>query len=187
MTSKLLHGLFLMFLLALTGCQLAGGKPTSAATSAQIDRDVDAALARLYSGTPEARHLAKRAKGILVFPGVVKAGFIGGAQYGTGALRRNGRTAGYYNLVAGSYGLQAGVQSFDYAMFFMTEDALNYLDRSEGFEIGAGPSVVLVDQGVARTLTSTTLQDDVYAFIFGQKGLMAGLGLQGSKITRINP
>jgi lipid-binding SYLF domain-containing protein len=187
MKIQLLHGLFLGLLLALTACQAPGTKPPDRAAAARIDRDVDAALARLYGSTPEARMLAKRAKGILVFPGVVKAGFIGGAQYGTGALRRHGRTVGYYNLVAGSYGLQAGVQSFDYAMFFMTDSALDYLDRSEGFEIGAGPSVVVVDEGMARSLTSTTLKDDVYAFIFGQRGLMAGLGLQGSKITRINP
>ena len=90
-------------------------------------------------------------------------------------------------MVAGSYGLQAGVQTFDYAMFFMTNSALDYLDRSEGFEVGVGPSIVVVDAGVAKSLTTTTGKNDVYAFIFGQKGLMAGLGLQGSKITRINP
>jgi lipid-binding SYLF domain-containing protein len=187
MKLPILRGLFLGLLLTLTACQLPGTKPTDAVAAAEIDRDVDAALGRLYGTTPEARALTRRAKGILVFPGVVKAGFIGGAQYGTGALRRNGRTAGYYNLVAGSYGFQAGVQSFDYAMFFMTEESLDYLDRSEGFEIGAGPSVVVVDTGMAKSLTSTTLQDDVYAFIYGQKGLMGGVGVQGSKITRINP
>ncbi len=94
---------------------------------------------------------------------------------------------GYYNMVAGSYGLQAGVQSFDYAMFFMTDSALDYLNSSAGFEVGVGPSVVVVDAGIAKSLTTTTAKDDVYAFIFGQKGLMAGLGLQGSKITRIKP
>ena len=72
-------------------------------------------------------------------------------------------------------------------MFFMTKDALDYLDSSSGFEVGVGPSIVVVDAGVAKTLTTTTAKSDVYAFIFGQKGLMAGLGLQGSKITRVNP
>lgn len=178
--------LALLALLALTACQTPGGK-SDAAAAARIDRDVDAALRHLSDSTPTARILAKQAKGILVFPGVVKAGFIGGAEYGKGALLRNGRTAGYYNLVAGSYGLQAGVQSFDYVMFFMTERALDYLDRNEGFEVGVGPSVVVVDAGIAKSLTTTTAKDDVYAFIFGQKGLMAGLGLRGSKISRINP
>ena len=186
MNIKRMIGLMLAALLALTACQTPGGKPDSVAAS-QIDSDADAALQRLYASTPEARSLARRAKGILVFPGIVKAGFIAGAQYGKGVLLRNGRVAGYYNIVAGSYGLQAGVQSFDYAMFFMTGSALDYLNSSAGFEVGVGPSVVVVDAGIAKSLTTTTAKDDVYAFIFGQKGLMAGLGLQGSKITRVNP
>jgi lipid-binding SYLF domain-containing protein len=165
---------------------MLGGKPDYAA-QAKIDANADAALAKLYATTPAAKSLSKKAKGILVFPGIVKAGFIGGAQYGTGALRKRGRTVGYYNLAAGSYGLQAGVQTFDYAMFFMTNSALDYLNRSEGFEIGVGPSVVVVDAGMAKSMTTTTAKDDVYAFISSQKGLMAGLGIQGSKITKINP
>ena len=186
MNTKRLIPLILLALLALTACQTTGGKTDSIAAS-QIDNDANAALQRLYASTPQARSLARRAKGILVFPGVAKAGFIVGAQYGKGALIRNGRTLGYYNMVAGSYGLQAGVQSFDYAMFFMTDSALDYLDSSSGFEVGVGPSVVVVDAGIAKSLTTTTAKNDVYAFIFGQKGLMAGLGLQGSKITRIKP
>jgi lipid-binding SYLF domain-containing protein len=159
-----------------------------ASSASDITRDSNAALQQLYASNPEARHLAKRAKGILVFPAIVKAGFLVGAQYGSGgALFKNGRTAGYYNILAGSYGLQAGVQSFSYAMFFMDNDSLNYLNRSEGWEVGVGPSIVVVDKGMAKSLTTTTAQSGVYAFIFGQKGLMAGLGLQGSKITRINP
>ena len=98
-----------------------------------------------------------------------------------------GRTVGYYNSLAASYGLQAGVQSFGYALFFMNKEALAYLDRSEGWEIGVGPSIVIVDAGAAKSLTTTTAKDDVYAFTFDQKGLMAGLGIQGSKITRIYP
>ena len=178
--------LLLISLLALTGCASTGGQLAGSATD--ISRDSNAALQDLYASNPEARHLARRAKGILVFPGVVKAGFIGGAQYGSGgALFKNGRTAGYYNIAAVSYGLQAGVQSFNYALFFMDNDSLSYLDRSEGWEIGVGPSIVVVDEGVAKSLTTTTAKSGVYAFIFGQKGLMAGLGLQGSKISRINP
>ena len=176
----------LISLLALTGCQSTGGQLAGSATD--ITRESNAALQDLYASNPEARQLARQAKGILVFPGIVKAGFLVGAQYGSGgALFKNGRTAGYYNILAGSYGLQAGVQSFSYALFFMDNASLNYLNRSEGWEIGVGPSIVVVDEGMARSLTSTTLQSGVYAFIFGQKGLMAGLGLQGSKITRIYP
>ena len=186
MNIKQLIGLMWIFLLALTACQTTGGNPDSVAAS-RINREVDAALKNLYDSTPTARMLGEHAKGILVFPGIVKAGFIGGAEYGKGALLVNGQTDGYYNLVAGSYGLQAGVQSFDYVMFFMTQSALNYLDDSEGFEIGLGPSVVVVDAGFAKSLTTSTGQDDIYAFVFGQKGLMAGIGLQGSKITRVDP
>jgi lipid-binding SYLF domain-containing protein len=98
-----------------------------------------------------------------------------------------GKTVGYYNTVAASYGLQAGAQSFGYAMFFMTDEALDYLKSSDGWEVGIGPSVVVVDEGVARTLTTTTGKDNIYAFIFNQEGLMAGLGIQGSKISNITP
>lgn len=182
-------GFWVLLLIAVTlsGCQSLLSGRSSAASAADIDRSVDAALQRLYAGTPEARALANRAKGVLVFPGIIRAGFIGGAKYGTGALREQGRTVGYYNIVAGSYGLQAGVQTYDYAMFFMTPEALKYLKTSQGWEIGSGPTLVVVDADVARSLTTTTIKDDVYAFIFGQKGLMAGLGLQGSKITRFTP
>jgi lipid-binding SYLF domain-containing protein len=109
-----------------------------------------------------------------------------GAHYGEGTLRKHGETVGYYNSVAGSFGLQAGVQTFGYVLFLMTDSAVNYLESSSGWEIGVGPSIVVVDAGIARSLTTTTLKSDVYAFIFDQKGLMAGLGLQGSKITRIS-
>lgn len=184
--NKRLHVL-LISLLILVGCQSTGGSRMSG-SRAEIDSEVDYALSDLYRSTPAARALAARAKGILVFPRIVKAGFMVGAQYGRGgALRVRGRTVGYYNSLAGSYGLQAGVQSFGYALFFMNDAAMNYLNRSEGWEIGVGPSIVVVDAGVARSLTTTTAKDNVYAFIFDQKGLMAGLGLQGSKITRIYP
>lgn len=183
------HLLFLLPLLLtlLTACQTSGLNPSDPATAARIEREADIALRNLYDSTPAARTLARQAKAILVFPSVVKLGFIGGAEYGTGVMRRGDRTLGYYNLVAGSYGLQAGVQSYDYAMFFMTQSAIDYLNKTEGFEIGVGPNVVVVDTGIAKNLTTTTAKDDVYAFVFEQKGLMAGLGLKGSKITRIRP
>jgi len=156
-----------------------------AASAAAIDADVDAALMKLYEEQPVAKMLSNKAVAILVFPNMVKAGFLVGAQYGQGALLKNGKTTGYYNSVAASYGLQAGAQSFGYVLFLMTPSAVHYLNRSGGWEIGVGPSVVVADEGIARTLTSTTLKSDVYAFIFDQKGLMAGLGIQGSKITKI--
>ncbi len=158
-----------------------------AASKAEIDRDVDMALQRLLDTSPEAKMLSGQAKGILVFPSIVKAGFILGGQYGNGALRVKNISTGYYRTVSVSYGLQAGVQSFGYALFIMTDKAMEYMNKSQGWEIGVGPSVVIVDKGVARSLTTTTAKDDIYAFFFDQKGLMAGLGLQGTKITKINP
>jgi lipid-binding SYLF domain-containing protein len=157
-----------------------------AASRAEINRDVDAALAILYAKDPAARTLTSQARAVLVFPNIVKAGFLFGAQYGEGALREKGKTAGYYSTVSASYGLQAGVQTFGYALFFMTDSALQYLAKSDGFELGVGPSIVVLDEGAARALTTTTAQKDVYAIFFNQKGLMAGLGLQGSKISRID-
>jgi lipid-binding SYLF domain-containing protein len=155
-----------------------------AASAAVIDREVRCAQAVQHHASAKTLAASERR---LVFPNIVKAGFIVGAQYGDGALLVKGKTVGYYNVLAASYGFQAGVQSFGYAMLLMTDAARNYLDQSGGWEIGVGPSVVVVDEGMARTLTTTTMQDDVYAFVFGQQGLMAGAGVQGSKITRIYP
>jgi len=155
-------------------------------SAAEISRDVDAVLGKLYADVPDARALSEKAAGVLIFPNVVKAGFLLGAQYGDGALRRQGRTVAYYNTVAASYGLQAGVQTFGYVLFFMTEPALEYLNKSDGFELGVGPSIVVLDAGKAKTMTTTTMQNAIYAFIFDQRGLMAGMGLQGSKISRID-
>jgi len=168
-----------------TACQSVGEMDAEIVDPTKMDREVETALANLYETTPAAKYLAARAKGILVFPDVLKAGFIGAAEYGNGALRKNNRTDGYYNIVAGSYGFQAGVESFAYALFFMNEDALSYLDNSDGFEVGVGPNVVVMNKGMARNFTTMTLRDDVYAFVFGQEGLMAGMGLQGSKITKV--
>ena len=100
-------------------------------------------------------------------------------------LWRKGKPVGYYNTAGASWGMQAGAQQYGYAMFFMTEKALKYLDSSEGFEVGVGPSVVVVDSGMAKNVTSSTLTEEIYAFVFGQKGLMAGMGLQGNKITKL--
>ena len=157
------------------------------ATASEINRSARNGLRTLYAESPSAKALGQRANAILVFPSVVKAGFMVGAQGGQGALLSGGKTLGYYSTVAASYGFQAGIQKFGYALFFMTDSSLAYLNKSGGWEIGTGPSIVVVDAGMAKSMTTTTLQKGVYAFFFSQKGLMAGLGLQGSKITRINP
>ena len=158
-----------------------------AATASAIDRDAKAALAKLYKSTPAAKALADKAVGVLVFPSIVKGGFIIAGQYGDGALQRNGKTVAYYRSLAASYGFQAGAQAFGYVLFFMDEDSIKYLDNSAGFELGSGPSLVVLDSGFGKNLSTTTLQKGIYAFIFDQKGLMGGVGIQGTKITKINP
>jgi len=153
----------------------------------EMRHSANQALTSLYSTTPAARALGDKAVGVLVFPEILKGGFIVAAQYGNGVLFKNGKAVGYYNTTSGSFGFQAGVQSFGYALFFMTPDGLAYLERSNGWEIGVGPSITIVDVGIARSLSTTTAQKGMYAFFFDQKGLMGGLGLQGTKITRIHP
>jgi len=164
---------------------LISANSAKAASAAEIDRDAQKALEDLYAKSPSAKTMSEKAIGILVFPGIVKGGFIVGGQYGEGALIKDGKTVAYYNTVAASYGLQAGLQKFGYALFFMTDSALKWIDKSDGWEIGIGPSIVVVDVGAAASMTSTTAQSDIYAFFFDQKGLMARLGLQGTKITRL--
>jgi lipid-binding SYLF domain-containing protein len=155
-------------------------------SAAEIDAQVDQALQTLYS-QEGAKTLGESAKGILVFPDVIKAGVGIGGSFGEGALRVDGTTAGYYNTISASIGLQLGGQAFGYALFFMTDDAVDYLKNSDGWEIGVGPNVTLVDAGLATNLSSTTLKSEVYAYIFDQKGLMAGIAIDGSKISEITP
>lgn len=155
-------------------------------SDAVLDEDTQAALANLYSGTPQAKDMAAKAKGVLVFPSVVRAGFIAGASHGTGELIEDGKVTGYYASTSVTYGLQAGVQTYGYVMMFMTDKALANLKTGSGFEVGMAPTVVIGDAGAAKNLTTTTLQSDIYAFIFDQKGLMAGIGLRGTKITRLS-
>lgn len=156
-----------------------------AADRSALERDARNALNRLTASVPAAKALAGSATAVLVFPKVTKAGLGIGGQYGDGVLFKGGNAAGFYNTSGASYGLQAGAQQFGYAMFLMNDKAVAALGANDGFEVGVGPSVVVMDEGKAKTLTTTTARDDIYAFIFGQKGLMAGLGVQGNKITRL--
>jgi lipid-binding SYLF domain-containing protein len=165
----------------------AGLAPTPAvAQDYGLEGKARYALSSLAATVPLAAILEKRAYAILVFPDVTKAGFLIGWEYGNGVLFRRGGIAGYYNTAGVSYGLQAGAETFGYAMFFMNESAFQALNAQEGFQIGAGPSVVVLDQGMSKTITSSSLTSDVYAFVFGQQGLMGGVGLEGTKITRLN-
>ena len=157
----------------------------SAATAADLDKDSQQALQTLYKTEPVAETLSRTAKAILVFPNIVKAGLVFGGSYGEGELIEGSKVVDYYNSVTGSWGLQIGAQSYGYAVFLMTDDAVKYLKESNGWEIGVGPTVVVVDEGVAKNLSTSSLKDDAYAFIFSQQGLMAGVSIEGTKISRI--
>ena len=152
-----------------------------------IDQHSREALELLKQNSPAARNLAGDAVGILVFPKIVKGGLIFGGQYGEGALFRNGAITQHYSTAAASFGLQAGLQTFGYAIYFLDEKGLAYLDNSDGWEIGTAPNVVVVDKGAGAALTTTSDRGNIYVFFFDQKGLMAGLTIEGSKITEINP
>jgi lipid-binding SYLF domain-containing protein len=184
-----LHLLERRTILALAaGVTVLAVMPAQAASSAaQLSSSSQTALQKLVAKVPAAKALAAEAKAVLVFPKVTKAGLGIGGQYGEGALIQGGKAVAYYSTAGASFGLQAGAQTFGYALFFMNDHALAQLGKNEGFEVGVGPSVVVMDEGMAKSATTTTLKDDIYAFVFGQKGLMAGVGVQGNKITKINP
>lgn len=155
------------------------------ATAEDLNRDAGQALELLYKTNPAAAAIGKNARAVLVFPSVVKAGLVFGGSYGEGVLNKGGKIAGYYNSVSASWGWQAGAQSYSYVVFLMNDKAVKYLDESNGWEIGSGPTVVVMNEGAAKNFSSSTLKDDAYAFIFDQQGLMASLSIEGTKITPI--
>jgi lipid-binding SYLF domain-containing protein len=175
----------ILWVLAFAVSPLLTPNAARAASAAELNRDAKKALQRLYKESSSAKALGEKAKAILVFPSVVKAGFMIGGLFGEGVLLKDGKEVGYYDTVAASYGLQAGAQKYGYAMFLMNDAAIQYLDKSDGWEVGTGPSIVVMDKGAAGGMSTTTAMSDVYAFIFSQTGLMGGLGLQGTKITKI--
>jgi lipid-binding SYLF domain-containing protein len=156
-----------------------------AATAEDLNKDADQALNTLYRTNPVAEKISKSARAVLVFPKIIKAGLVFGGSYGEGVLRQGPKIVNYYNSVSGSWGLQAGAQSYGYVVFLMNNKAEAYLNKSEGWEIGVGPTVVVVNEGVAKNLSTSTLKDDAYAFIFDQSGLMAGVMIEGTKISKI--
>jgi lipid-binding SYLF domain-containing protein len=170
---------FLLFTACSTNPTVANGGDPELVAKAQT------ALRQLYTTTPEALSIQSRAKAVLVFPELTKAAFVVGAEGGKGVMfAPDGKVLGYYRARAVSYGLQAGGQTFSEAMFLLTDSAITALTSGAGLSVGSGPSVVLVDEGMAKSLTTTTLKSDVYAFLYGQQGLMAGFGLQGQRIVK---
>jgi lipid-binding SYLF domain-containing protein len=176
----------------LTALLLATGllcfpQTASAYSSHRLEKLSVKALHRLYAVNPKARTLGEKAVAVLVFPEVIKAGFMVAAQRGDGVLFRNGEVAGFYNMTSAGYGIQAGIQKLSYAMFFMDEDSLKYLGKSGGFDLGSAPGLVVANEGIAGSMSVASMQHGIAAFIWGQEGLMGGLGLQGTKISRYTP
>ncbi len=178
-----LKSLFLAFILGVAA--LSSG-PAFAAGADDLNKDATQALQTLTSGNPLAADIAKRATAVLIFPNIVKAGLVFGGAYGEGVLMHGTAPYRYYNSVSASFGWQAGARSYGYAVFLMNDAAVKYIQDTAGWEIGVGPTVVIVNEGVAKNLTTSSLKDDAYAFIFDQQGLMASLSIEGTKITRIN-
>jgi lipid-binding SYLF domain-containing protein len=174
-------------LLTTTAAMLMGttATVTRAASAEDLDKDAAQALQALYKTNPTAEVIAKKARAILVFPKIVKAGLVFGGSYGEGVLMRGAKVTEYYNSVSASWGWQAGAESYAYFVFLMNDKAVNYLEKSKGWEFGVGPSVVVVNEGVAKNLSTSTLKDDAYAYIADQQGLMASLSIEGTKISRI--
>ncbi|HMC27600.1 MAG TPA: lipid-binding SYLF domain-containing protein [Verrucomicrobiae bacterium] len=156
------------------------------ASADDLTNDARHTLQQLVAQNPAAAKANSKAPAVLVFPTIVKAGFVVGAQGGKGILFMHGQSSGRYRTATASYGLQAGVQKYGYALFFMNQKAVDWINATRGWEIGTGPSVVIVDKGMARSFTTSNMHSRIYAFTFDQQGLMAGLGLQGSKVMRID-
>ncbi|MBP0590768.1 lipid-binding SYLF domain-containing protein [Paraburkholderia sp. LEh10] len=159
-------------------------QPTSA--TRLIDADSRAAIFTLVSTHPNMDAFAHRAKGVLIFPNVTRAGFLAGVSHGAGELIEGGKVTGYYATTSVSYGFQAGVQQYAYAMLFMTDAALDNFKASKDFEVGVGPTVVVMDEGMAKNLNTETVKSEVYATIFDQRGLMVGSSLRGTKISKVS-
>jgi len=181
--------LFVVLLIGTLAAVSFGAIPsTHAATPEDLNQDADQALHKLTSTNPLAAELVKKAKAVLIFPNIVKAGLIFGGAYGEGVLKEGAKVVGYYNSVTASWGLQAGAQSYGYVVFLMSKKAIKYVHDTHGWEIGTGPTVVVVNEGVAKNLSTSSLKKDAYAFIFDQQGLMGSLSIEGTKITHIrNP
>jgi lipid-binding SYLF domain-containing protein len=167
-------------------CSTTGEAPADpAAKRHEIDVAVDGALADLYASTKGSRELAAKARGILVFPRVVSAGFVVGGSYGQGALRKGGATAGYYSVGAGSVGLLAGAQSKAMYLLFMTDDSLQKFEASSGWTAGADASAVLIDEGAAARVDAETARAPIIGFVRSTAGLMANLSLDGTKFNKL--
>ena len=163
-----------------------GAESAVAATAKEIDVSVDVALEKFEKDVDGAKKFLANAKGLLVFPTVIKAGVGFGGEYGEGALRINGKTVDYYSTMAGSFGLQFGAQAKTILLVFLDEDALTRFRKSEGWKVGVDGSVAVVTIGAGTSLDSSKLNQPIVGFVLDQKGLMYNLTLEGSKFTKID-
>jgi lipid-binding SYLF domain-containing protein len=157
-----------------------------AATAKEIDASVEAALDRFHKEVKGAKEFLVAAKGVLVLPKVVKAGFVIGGEYGEGALMIGNETVDYYSIAAASFGLQLGAQKKDIVIVFMQDDALNKFRESKGWKVGVDGSVALITVGVGESIDTEKIKEPIVGFVFGQKGLMYNLTLEGSKLTKLD-
>jgi lipid-binding SYLF domain-containing protein len=169
-----------VFILLLASTTLA-----QADTAREIDVSVDVALERFHKEVKGAREFSKSAKALLILPKVIKGGFFVGGEYGEGALRIGGKTVAYYNIVSASLGLTFGGQQKDVIIAFMTDDALSKFRNSSGWKVGVDGSVALVDIGAGGAMDTNTMRDPIVGFVFGQKGLMYNLTLEGSHMKKL--
>ncbi len=158
-----------------------------AKTAKEINAGVNACLERFYQQVKGGKEMAAKAKGILVMPGVIKAGLVVGGEYGEGALRVGGKTVSYFNLASGSIGFQIGGEAKDIVILFMTDAVLKTFQTSQGWEAGVDGNVALVNIGGGERVDFTKLRDPIVGFVFDVKGLMADISLKGAKFTKINP
>jgi lipid-binding SYLF domain-containing protein len=177
------------FFLILAGVLIVGFpcviSPALAASAIEIDAKANAALEDFFDKAPAGKELAEKAAGILIFPSVIKAGVVVGAEYGEGVLRIGGFTAGYYATTSGSVGIQLGMQSKNVFIMFMDASALKEFQDSKGWEVGVDGSVALVTLGAGGAIDTNTIKEPIIGFIAGQKGLMFNVSLEGTKLTKI--
>jgi lipid-binding SYLF domain-containing protein len=175
----------ILLVTAISLCVGLPNLPAYAANAEDLSQDAVQALQMLYRTHPEAEQLTRNSKAVLVFPKIIKAGMVFGGSYGEGVMTRNNKVTDYYNSVSASWGLQVGAESYGYAIFLMNDKALRYLESSHGWELGVGPTLVVVNEGIAKNLSTSTIKDDAYAYIFDQQGLMLSFSIEGTKISPI--
>jgi lipid-binding SYLF domain-containing protein len=170
----------------ISGCTTTGAGGDPAARRANIDSSVDLALQELFRQVQGSRELVNQARGVLVFPDVLRAGFMFGASHGQGALRVGGTTRSYHSTTSGSFGIQAGAQSSAVFLLFMTQDALDRFQNSSGWQIGADASVTMISVGANAAISTATAQQPVIGFVLSNRGLMAGISMDGTRIGRLD-